>query len=180
MDLKSMAAVMYPYWLMGAFVLWATVKGGYKNEIRVEKKAVWNWIKFLAIITCYRVVMFKLFAHSKTLEESAKVITQIPWPLTLTVFWEDACHGLPLLLMMKFIGTDKWWKWLIHVPIIAMVMLEFGLGHVYQGPIAAFALSFYIPYSIRLGRKFGFGTVMIGHTLYDLTTILSIKFLLGA
>jgi hypothetical protein len=180
MDIKSIAAVMYPYWLMGAFVIWATIKGGNKDVVRVEKKPLMSWIKFLVIITCYRIVMFKLFAHGTSLEETAKTITTIPWPLTLTVFWEDACHGLPLLLLRNFIGTDKWWKWLIHAPLLAMVMLEFGLGHVYQGVFAAAMLSLYIPYSIHLGRKHGFGTVMIGHTLYDLTTILSLKFLLGA
>lgn len=179
MDMKSIAAVMYPYWLMGAFVLWATIKAGHKEVVRVEKKAVFGWMKFLVLITCYRLIMFKLFAHNAHLQETAKNVTLIPWPMTLTVFWEDACHGLPLLLLRNFIGTDKWWKWLIHAPLMAMVMLEFGLGHVYQGAGAAMLLSLYIPYSIHMGRKYGFGTVMVGHTLYDLTTILSLKFMLG-
>lgn len=174
-----MALQMYPYWLMGAFVLWATIKGGNKEVVRVEKPAVISWIKFLGMLTLYRVVIFKLFGGNSHIHETAKVITQIPWPLTLTVFWEDACHGLPLLLLRNFIGTDKWWKWMIHVPLTMLVMLEFGMGHVYQGIPAAMMLSLYIPYSIRLGRKYGFGTVMVGHTLYDLSTVLSLKFLLG-
>lgn len=177
MDIKSVALQMYPYWILGAVVLAATVKAGFKDLIRVEKKAVLNWVRFLFFITMYRIILFRLFPGSW--QESAKNIAIIPWPLTLTVFWEDACHGLPLLILQKLIGTDKWWKWLIHGPLTALVMVEFGLGHVYQGIIPAMLLSLYIPYSIRLAKKFGFGTVMIGHTLFDLVTILTVKFLMG-
>jgi hypothetical protein len=179
MDLKSMALAMYPYWLLGAGVLAATAFAGFKNLIRVEKPALLNFIKFLGIITLYRVVIFTLFPHFGPFASSAHNVIQIPWPLTLTVFWEDACHGLPLLLLRKLIGTNKW-TWPIHGLLTAIVMLEFGLGHVYQGLPAAAMLSLYIPYSIKLGEKFGFGTVMIGHTLFDLTTVLTLKCLLGA
>lgn len=177
MDLKSMAMTMYPYWLLGAFMIWATVKSGHKEMVRVDKEAVKRWTKFLLIITVYRIFMFKFFFNSH-LKEMAHAITQIPWPLTLTVFWEDACHGLPLLLIRNFLGT-KWWSWPVNLLLMGTVMLEFGLGHVYQGVFSAALLSFYIPVSINLGKKYGFGTVMIGHTLYDLSTILSLKFLLG-
>lgn len=178
MDIKSVALDMYPYWLMGAGVLIATALAGFKKVLRIEKPAVIQWIKFLGIITVYRVLLFKLFPNFGHLQDAAKNIAIIPWPLTLTVFWEDACHGLPLYLLRKIIGT-KWWTWFIHVPLTALVMFEFGLGHLYQGVPAALLFSCYIPYSIKLGEKYGWGTVMLGHTLFDLTTILSIKFLLG-
>lgn len=178
MDLKSIALIMLPYWILGAFVLLATYLAGQKEVIRVQKSSVLGFIRFLGIITFYRVVLFKFF-HGH-FEESAKNISIIPWPLTLTVFWEDACHGLPLYLLRKWIGTDKWWKWLIHGPLLAMVMLEFGLGHVYQGVFAACLLSLYVPYSIKMGEKHGFGTVMVCHTLFDLATILTMKAMFGA
>lgn len=165
---------MYPLWIFGALMVWATIKSGNKEVVRVEKPAVWNWIKFLGIITLCRIVMFKLSPHFFL--DSAKNIIQIPILLTFSVFWEDATHGLPLLLFRKFIGT-KWWTWPIHILLTAIVMLEFGLGHIYQGIFPAILLSFYIPYSIRLGKKYGFGTVMIGHTLYDFITIFTLKVL---
>lgn len=173
-----MALQMYPYWLLGAGVLAATALAGYKNLIRIEKKAILDWMKFLCVITIYRIALFKLLPHMDYLQNSARNISIIPWPLTLTVFWEDACHGLPLLMLRKLIGTKKW-TWPIHGILTAVVMLEFGLGHVYQGLISAALLSLYVPYSVALGDKYGFGTIMICHTLFDLTTILSIKFLLG-
>jgi hypothetical protein len=151
---------------------------GYKILIRVEKPAILKFITFLGILTLYRVIIFTLFPHFGPFENSAHNVMQIPWPLTLTVFWEDACHGLPLLLLRHLIGTKKW-TWPIHGLATAMVMLEFGLGHVYQGLAAAAMLSLYIPYSIMMGKKVGFGTVMIAHTLFDLTTILTLKCLVG-
>lgn len=179
MDLKTVALAMYPYWIMGAFAIVAAIKGGHKDAVRVEPKAVGAFLKFLCVITLYRAVLFKLFPNFGMFKEAGHTITSIPWQLTLTVFWEDACHGLPLLLLQRFIGTEKWWAKAINFIALAFVMIEFGLGHVYQGLIAATLLSFYIPYSIKMGKKFGFGTVMICHTLYDLSTILSLKFLLG-
>lgn len=177
MDLKSMALAMYPYWILGASVLVATILAGKKNLIRVEKKPVLDWVKFLAVVTFWRVIMFKLFPSATA--SVGKNIAFLPWQLTLTVFWEDACHGLPLLMIKKAFGASKWLKPL-YWAIVGLVMLEFGLGHVYQGVFAACLLSLYIPYSIKLGEKYGFGTVMVGHTLFDLTTILTVKFLMGA
>lgn len=169
---------MYPCWLLGAAVIWATVKAGYGNLVRVERPAIMNFVRFLCVVTLYRIALFKLFPHAHMIEEAGKNLSLIPWPLTLTVFWEDACHGLPLLLLRQFLGTKKW-TWPIHGFLTLMVMLEFGLGHVYQGLLPAALLSLYVPYSIRLGKKYGFGTVMLGHTLWDLSTIISIKFILG-
>lgn len=166
---------MYPYWLLGAGVLVGTWLAGYKKDIRIEKPALKEWARFLGVITVLRVILFKFLPHQH-IQEVAKNISVIPWPLTLTVFWEDACHGLPLLLIQRLIGTKKW-TWPIHGFLIGLVMLEFGLGHVYQGLWAALFLSCYVPYSIKLGKKYGFGTVMIGHTMFDLVTILTVKLL---
>ena len=179
MDLKTMALQMYPYWLLGAGVLAATALAGLKKVIRVEKPALLKWVKFLGILTAYRVILFTLFPHFGPFESSAHNVLMIPWPLTLTVFWEDACHGLPLFLLKQAIGDRKWLK-PFYWALVGMVMLEFGLGHVYQGVAAAAMLSLYIPYSIKIGEKVGFGTVMIGHTLFDLVTVLTLKCLLGA
>jgi hypothetical protein len=178
MDLKTMALAMYPYWLLGAAVLIATAVAGYKDVIRIEKPALKDFCKFLGVITLYRIALFALFRHTAYVQGAASNISIIPWPLTLTVFWEDACHGLPLFLIKKLINGRKWLMPLYYV-LMATVMLEFGLGHVYQGVVAACMLSLYIPYSIKLGEKYGFGTVMVGHTLFDLTTILTVKLLLG-
>lgn len=170
---------MYPFWLLGIFMIFATIFAGYKDVVRIEKPALLKWLKFLGYVTFYRVILFKLFPHSPMLQDAVKNVTSVPWQITPSVFWEDACHGMPLFFIQMFLGVDKLWKRVIHTLLLAMVMVEFGLGHVYQGIPAAIALSFYIPYSIKLGKKFGFGTVMIGHILFDLTTILTLKLFAG-
>lgn len=179
MDIKAWALNMYPYWLLGIFVIFATIFAGYKDVVRVEKSAMLKWLKFLGIVTIYRVLLFKLFPNNQFLKEAIKNVTSVPWQITPSVFWEDACHGMPLFFIQMWLGTDKWWKQVIHALLLAVVMVEFGLGHVYQGVPAAIALSFYIPYSIKLGKKFGFGTVMLCHILFDLTTILTLKLFSG-
>lgn len=168
---------MWPNWLLGAFMLWSVAKTRSKDLIRVDKKALKNWLNFLVNISMIRILLATIFHHK--FAEMTKDVVSIPWPLTLTVFWEDACHGLPLVLIQRFLGTSKW-TWPIHAILTLLVMFEFGLGHVYQGVPAAIMLSFYIPVSMHLGKKYGFGTVMVGHTLYDLFTVLTLKILTGA
>lgn len=178
MDIKELAFVMYPYWILGSAMFLVTKASKYKDLVRAEKKAIFGFLKFLAFLTVYRVVLFKLFPNFEMFRNATKSISVIPTALTLTVGWEDCVHGLPLLLLRKFIGTKKW-TWPIHGILTAAVMVEFGMGHVYQGLFSAILLSFYIPYSVRLGNKYGFGTVIIGHVLFDLTTIITMKAMLG-
>src|ERR1700687_1431645 len=98
MEFKTIAELLYPYWLLGIAIIFAVICAGQKNLLRIEKKPVKKWISFLAFIT---------------------------------VFWEDVAHGLPLVILKKLIGT-KWWTNFIHLPLLAVVMIEFGLGHAYQ------------------------------------------------
>jgi hypothetical protein len=175
MDLKELALRLYPHWIIGIVVLIATAKSKYKDLIRIEKPAIINFVKFLGMLTLYRIFLFKMFPNISFVKKAAQSINMIPPILTLTVFWEDACNGLILVLLRKLIGTDRWWKWLIHIPVLLLWMADFFAGHLYQGIIPALMLSLYVPYSIKLGKKYGFGTVMICHTLFDLTTVLTMK-----
>jgi len=178
MDLKTFASNMWPYWMLGVMVMATVIAAGQKHLIRVEKKPLLKWIAFLGAITLWRFFISKIVdLHS--VGEGAKQVTMLPWPIAFTVFWEDLCHGLPLLILRKLIGVNKWTR-PIHLILTGIVMVEFGLGHMYQGPLAAVLLSFYIPYSVRKGEEHGFGTIMIGHMLYDLVTLLFVRYLIGA
>lgn len=179
MDFATIASHMWPCWVFGALIFWMALKAGHKNDLRVEPKAVFSWIKFLFIIALYRFVIFRFFSNNNTLHGMAANILQIPTLATLTVAWEDLAHGLPLLLLQRLIGIRKL-TWSIHFIATLFIMIAFGLGHTYQGTLSAIILSFYIPFSVSIGKKHGFGTVMICHTLYDLSTILSLKYILGA
>lgn len=159
-------------------MIFATRKTEHKELVRVEPKAVKNWSIFLVLLTVYRMVMYKFFPEAFALNEATKGSTELPWQMTLFVFWEDACHGLPLLLLKKMLG-NKWLMKPFHFLLMLMVMFSFGLGHTYQGVTAAIILSFYIPASMNIADRRGFGTVMICHTLYDLSTVFFVRWIMG-
>lgn len=172
MDFKIFAEHMYPCWILGIIAIILTLAAGKKHLLRIEKKAVWNWCKFLLYVTAIRFAISKLnlgmYGNAPTL----------PLAVPFTVFWEDACHGLPLLLLSNMLPDKKWAKALYWVALV-LFSISFGLGHLYQGLLAAFLLSFYIKYSVDMGRKYGIGTVMICHMMYDMATLLFIKLMSG-
>ena len=71
MDIKYFVTNMYPYWLLGIFVIFATIFAGYKNVVRVEKDAMIKWLRFLLIITFYRVILFKAFPNNPMFGKSS-------------------------------------------------------------------------------------------------------------
>lgn len=172
MDMKDIALNMWPAWMLGIAMLYATWRSKYKELLRIDWKAVRNWTIFLVLLTLWR-----MWTINRLDIQALEGAAMIPWQSTLTVFWEDACHGMPLVLLRKYLGT-KWFTWPIHILALLIVMIAFGAGHVYQGIGAAIVLSFYIPLSMDIGKKNGFGTVMIGHVLYDLFTVLCIAWAL--
>ena len=172
MTFSEIAIRMYPSWIMGLFMLFTTYNSKYKNLLRVELKPTLKWLKILAIITIIRIVIFKIAGHNVNPNQGAGMI---PWQIVFTVFWEDLCYGLPLAIFSSALGNETKWKRIVTTIMIIAMMLSFGLGHVYQGYFAAFALSFYIPFTFKKGQEVGFGTIMVGHVLYDLITILTIK-----
>lgn len=179
MTFQEIALRMFPYWIMGLFMLYAVYQSSHRDLLRVNFKATAKWILFLGVLTLYRYGIFRFFEGNETLHDMTSGAASIPWQATLTVFWEDMCHIVPLVILSRWLGNDKIWKKVLVWIAIALVMLSFGLGHIYQGYVAAFALSFYIPFTLKKGQEIGFGTVMICHTLYDLATILTIKHFLG-
>lgn len=179
MTFQEMALRMYPCWILGLFMMYAVWNSKYKKLLRVEPKKIVKWLAFLGMLTIYRIIIFKFFSGNAKLHDMTSGAMMIPWQATLTVFWEDACHGLPLAIISLMLGKDKPWKKAVRWSAIALVALSFGLGHVYQGYLAAALLSLYVPFTFKKGQEVGFGTVMICHTLYDLATIITIKTFLG-
>lgn len=159
-------------------MLGITASSGNKDLLRIDRKAIKSWLKFLFVLTIYRCILFYFFGKTQFLADSLKSADFIPWQATLFVFWEDACHTIPLVLFSRLLGK-KWYTMPIYAMALIAVMASFGLGHTYQGGLAALLLSLYIPFTIKKGKELGFGTMMVGHTLYDLVTILFAKALLG-
>jgi hypothetical protein len=178
MSAKEMAMHMWPCWLIGILMLYAVWNSKYKNMLRVTPRAIVKFLLFMVFITICRVVAFRMLAPPEAIEQIKGIIHFLPWQTTLGVFWEDAAHSLPLVLMGKIFKKSKWYSY-VSLPLLAMVMFSFGSGHMYQGLIASIAISFYVPFSMKMGEKHGFGTVMICHILYDMITLLSLGWMVG-
>jgi membrane protease YdiL (CAAX protease family) len=64
-------------------------------------------------------------------------------------------------------GASRFLKFLMLV----ISSLTFAAGHLAYGPVWAGMLLIYVPFlSYRYGKKYGLGTVMVCHVLYDLFT----------
>lgn len=154
--------------LIFAIVLWKD-----REVLRFDPKAVQTFLWFMVGLTFVRFVLFSIAAEfGLHIADINQGIDQIKfWRLAL-VFWEDAFFAIPIYYM-----ADKWkWKEYIWLPIATVLSIRFGLGHMYQFEIAYFA-ALLIPYMAfyRYGKKYGFGTSMTCHILFDMITIITFK-----
>ena len=168
MTFEHFALQMYPNWIAGIAVMAYLVIQGKKEILRISKKPIMKWFAFLGFLTILRIILHQIAPIS------SPAVLAIPWQVPFTVFWEDAIFGVPLLLFKQSIGDSRWRKWAFW-PMVALFQIVFGLGHMYQGVLPAILLSFYVPYTLKMGEKHGFGTVMICHMAYDLATILFLR-----
>lgn len=162
---------MFPFYITGLIMFYATYKSEHRDLLRIESKALAKWCAFLILFTAFRVGHHKFMGYPPYPTDSGVGI--IPWKTTPLVFWEDMCHALPLVLIGRFIGNVKWYSKAINRALLLFIMLAFGLGHVYEGYSAVFQLSFVVPWTMKVGQRRGFGTVMLGHILFDLSSHLS-------
>lgn len=178
MDIKLLIAQLLPCWIMGMAMIWVTWNSQYREILQIKIKPILTFLKILAAIAAYRFLTLTFLTSPSVIEATRISAHIIPLPLVFGVFWEDACHSMPLVLMGSIYGSSRWYPWLSKIMLV-VVMAAFGIGHLYQGVFAAIVLSFGVPFSMAMGKKYGFATVMICHILYDLSTLLSIRWILG-
>ena len=146
-----------------------------RKTIRVEWRSVASFCAFLTILTAVRISGYSYLLETMpgfTLPKVPEVILGMGIHKIILVFWEDAFFVLPIYFAMK---RCRIW---VAVPLIIVLSAIFGMGHAYQGYWGIFVTSLY-PFCIsyRFGKKYGFGTVMICHILYDFATIYTLYFL---
>lgn len=172
MTFTDLVSRMYPYWILGAAILAATANAGLKDLIRVQRSSVVAWIYFLCAATLVRIASFPLLSGFGHIQDGISGVKTIPWAATLTVFWEDASFVLPLVIMKDALIGKLRYLW---YPIAFVFAISFASGHLYQGYLASLLTILYLYLSYNMGKKYGFGTVMICHSLYDLFTVLTVK-----
>jgi hypothetical protein len=178
MTATEWASNMYPYWILGVGVICAVLFTKERGLLRINWKAIIDWGKLLILAVSIRFVLYKIFPHFFIFENMGETST-VPWITVFTVFWEDAAHALPLLLLRKLIGDGKKAS-LLFIVFMCLSMLDFSQGHLYQGPVVAAMAGIYVPLSLFIGERLGFGTMMIGHIMFDISSILFVRCLMGA
>jgi len=177
MSFTDFASKMFPFWGLGALMGWAIWKSDYKDLLRFDWKAFSKFFLFMAVVSTYRYYMLRFkIAHGADLHLDA--VKSLPIEAVFFVFWENLYHSVPLVLLRRMIGTNKW-VMPIHALAMAMVMISFGIGHAYQGIFAATFISFAVPFDVHWGQKVGFGTTILCHILYDFLTIMTIRLAMG-
>lgn len=155
--------------IVGVFI-WEWIKKTPDSEslMRVDLLAL---AKFLVIMFVVTTIRYMLIDYA--IKEHPEATIETIWGLQSTlemidlyklglVFWEDAFFVFPIAFVIK--RTPKY----VWIPFTFAMSLFFGFGHIYQGIWAVFLTSLY-PYfvSYKSGMKWGFGTVMIAHVLFD-------------
>ena len=141
--------------------------------MRVDWDKMGSITAFIVMLTVMRLLLHQFdYNTGHPLPELPDQVRYSMWTFGL-VFWEDMFFGVPIYFLLKYMKNRKV-AWAIIVALSAL----FGMGHLYQGPMAAFALSF-APYfiSYQIGRRYGFGTSMCAHILYDTSTAYLVKLL---
>lgn len=177
MTFTSFALRMFPYWCLGALMGWAVWKSDYKDLLAFNLKSFLKFFLFMCILSVYRYYMLKVAIH-EGFNLHLDAVKSLPVGAVFFTPWEDMCHSLPLVLLRRILGASKW-TWPIHAIAMFVVMFGFGAGHIYQSLFSAFLISFYIPFAVYFGQKRGFATLCAGHVLYDFSTIMVIRAVIG-
>lgn len=178
MTMSELALRMIPFWFFGLFMVYSTIYSGNKDLLRFESKPFAKWLVFIFFLSLYRMCIFHFFSDHELIRAQTQAVTQIPWQAAFTVFWEDMSFVVPLVLLSRMLPKKRWAE---AVKVIALIfmMVSFGSGHIYQGWFSALLLSFYVPVSLGRGQKVGFGTIILCHMAYYLSTMLAIRWAIG-
>jgi hypothetical protein len=141
-----------------------------RNTVRVQWNSVASFMGFMSLLTCIRLGVFSFLGQQGFAPPQVpiEILQTGVWWFSL-VFWEDAFYVLPIFLAHKYLRPL--FAWIITI----FLSVYFGAGHVYQGLLVA-GITMLYPYflSYKFGKKYGFGTVMVCHILYDYVTFFTV------
>lgn len=161
------------YMMIAGLIIFALVYWKDRDVLCVNLEKVHFFVFLMILLTLLRLWLASVLnVFDLGITDINNGLSQVPfWTLGL-VFWEDAFFGISIYYMI-----DKWkWSKYIYLPIVATISIWFGLGHMYQFDLAYFA-TLVLPYMVfyKLGKKYGFGTTMVCHVIFDMFTFLTFK-----
>lgn len=173
MTFQQLVHHLWPAWLMGTAILFITFKSKFKSLLTIKWRGVKFFIGLVFITSIIRLICYHFFHRMTLLPVDLKACRALPWQGCLFVFWEDATHILPLMIFKRLIAGKKY-MYLFYFATMFLIMLDFGVGHIYQSITAGLVMMLYIPVVMDLCEQFGVGTVMICHTIFDLAAFATI------
>jgi hypothetical protein len=160
------------YWVFG-LLMPLILRFFDRSVVRINWSALSKFLVFMVMVTFVR---FGIMDAQVKL--GGTVLPPIPrqidlWSLLL-VYWEDCIYAIPLYYLAKWLkGRWKilWWA------AALFSSYHFAIGHVYLGSPLWTAITFFYPVfiSYRYGIRYGFGTVMLAHIMYDMFTVITVK-----
>lgn len=164
-----MASVLMPLGLLIMMIVFIRDP----KVLRVDLKAVNYFVTIMICFTFFRLAILSFLSSYgvdfSPILETFKYIEF--WRLGL-VFWEDAFFAIPIYYII-----DRWkWSKFLALPAIATLSTVFAVGHLYQG-LHVFLITLIVPYLFfyRYGKKYGFGTTMICHVLFDMFFLVALR-----
>lgn len=150
----------------GVLLLFAIKK--HPDLVRIEIRRI---LYFSAFFIPYSFISAAISAFQDPLgmlQNFLQVKSSMPLDSFFGVYWEDMFFVFPYLLALKKYKH----KALALFPIFVFTTLYFASGHMYQGE-GWLITAIYPPISLYFGRKYGLGTMMVIHILYDSTIVMS-------
>lgn len=132
---------------------------------RIDWTKISQFMAFMVMVTLFRTFAVDFMMQvgwMKYLPTVPYEIASAKWTLGL-VFWEDVFFGMSLYFIAKHV-KNKWTR----RTLILLIVAAFASGHGYQGWTGILFSALYPWYvSKYYGEKYGFGTVMMCHIIYD-------------
>lgn len=133
-----------------------------KEKVRIEWISLGGFLVFIVLANCIRLGLMNGQAADLSMPSG------IDYSGLMWVWWEDAVFVLPFFFLRKVFH-----RYIVFVLWIVSSAV-FAYGHLYQG-YEVMALTALYPFfiSYRYGKKYGMGTVMVAHVLFDFSQIIS-------
>jgi membrane protease YdiL (CAAX protease family) len=140
----------------------------FKGIVGINKEKVMKFVRFMALVSAIRLVLFSGMSSNQAIDSIGLLSLAM-------VFWEDAVFTLPALVLDRAGASKK-----VVNSILAISAIVFASGHVSYGFTWMLLTLLYVPFiSFKYGKKYGLGTVMVCHILYDVMTLITYNLVRG-
>lgn len=179
MEFKDMFLMMWPNYLLGILMFVAIYFSDYRHILRINFPTLLRWSAFLFAAATVKFLLIKYLMSNEQIQNISNTASIIPFPSLLLVGWEDLTYVVPLFIVCDLLKKvpNPIFNRILETVIFLAFYISFVSGHLYQGLPSALFIGSYILVSLNLGTKHGFGTMMIAHSLFDISTWITLHLL---